>query len=335
MTSANGDKEPKAINLAKLAAEEKADNRRETKILVEQEAAKRKKKILVGGSIGLVSLALVTTLVIYDPFTSSLRFGDGNAPTSEVALPETNVFTPNQATNGLWTGKVSEKDYPIALDDWETKGYNPEQDAGAQSAALGKYQYGSLWSQAGVLPPESAGFTSDLSKKIDSDGMISPLFSFWTQERYTSEAGLIIERLVNPLVGGWTGAQFSTSLFNPTALNDMFTDEWVQSSGVDSANYPIYVDWSDQNYGMEFGSDSLRWVGSVETIDSIWHYDSELQQYTVYLTVGVSYTGLAADGSKIVRNGQLILTLVANPDQSLNSTDHRVLVSQATLKVGP
>jgi len=336
MTSANGEKEPKAVDLAKISAEEKADRRRETKVLSEQASTKRKKKVILISSVSAVALALVATLVIYDPFTSSLRFGNGDAPTTAAPPVETTKFTPNQATSGNWNGEApSEQDYPIALDDWQTNTYDPEQDAGGQASALGKYQYGSLWSQAGVLPPESAGFTSDLDKKIDSDGMISAMYSFWTQERFTGETGLILERLVNPIVGGWTGAQFSSALFNPNSINDIFTTEWVESQGATSSNYPVYVDWSDQNYGVSFGSNALRWVGTVDTVDTIWNYNTELQQYTVDLTAGVTYTAYGSDGQKIVRNGQLILTLVANPDQSFNNTDHRVLISQATLKVGP
>lgn len=324
------------LDFKKISAEEKADKSKETQVLKKKNKKVKSKRRFVIFTVGFVFVALLVGVIVYDPFTNSLRFGSNALNQTSVAAQSSKNSEASKKTAVDGTVKpVSDSDYPVTLDDWQKSAYNPEAESVLDEKVLDKYKYSALWNQAAVLPPESAGFTSDVSKQYESGGKIpNPSFSYWTQERFVSETGIMLERIINPVFGDWIGAEFSPSLLFTGGLNDMFTSDWVQKSGSTITNYPLFVDWSNKNYGLSFKSSAIRWVGTINSIDTIWNYNSEISQYEVNLTAGITYTATLSDGSTATRVGTLILTLVANPNNSMNSSDHHVLISQCALTVG-
>lgn len=331
----NSDNDPNSERekLKELIARESKPKAKEVDFLDIREKKEKRKKVALYTSIGAVAFALIAGVTIYDPFTNSLRFGDGQN-TVVAAPPEESVAPAPPVESKQWY-QESENLYPISLDEWQKKPFD-SQDKGQVLGIVGEREAStSLGSSSNVLPQESTGYTPDINQQELEDGTINPMFSYWTAENFTQEVGTMLERLVNPTFGGWETAQYSSSDFQTETLQDLFTDKWLGSEGLNPQSYPVYVDWSDNSYGL---SDQLllggtRWAGDVQTVTTNFVFNPETSQYDVNLVANVKYTAWNKDQSKIEKNGVLTLNLVANPEQSKGASENRVLIDSAKLEV--
>lgn len=327
--SSNTPEKPKAeTEFEKLMAEEKADKLRQDEALKKQKGRSWSRNQKVAGSIvgGVVAL-LIATIVVYDPFTGALRWGDGQDQV------EASNNAPSNYTHKEWY-EESENIYPVKLRDWQKETYDPEKPKAFTDDVLNTYKSTDLWSIAQMLPSESSGFTSNLKKVNNEDGTFNPMFSYWTAESFTKDAGLVIERLTNPTFGEWSGGQYQTNLLNTAAIQDIFTTSWIEANSSDVRNYPIFVDWDNNNYGNEeLLISGTRWTPTINNITGDFSYDEESLQYSANIVVNLTYTAWQDDKSKTTKQAKLILELVANPNKTQNGSDNRVLVNKATLEV--
>ncbi len=296
---------------------------------------------IVGGAVvalGTVVASLVL-LVPSSPFALSSGASPGAASAGAKASASAGGVS---ASGGGASAFYEQKDryFPVKTAQWAQTTWTTQKASELSAAALATPVSGQLESQAAVLPSEAAGFTSDTSKQTIGT-QLNPQFSYWTQESFTSDTSVIMERFLNPMFGGWQQYQYSASnaanTFDVGPFKDMFTPAWfAQANGKKlSTLLPVYADWNSNDYGM---SDQLltsgpRWFGTVDSVATQFTYDSAALQYTVKLTANVTFTAWTKDQSTVTKQGVLTLNLVSNANGANPASTSRVLVDSGNLTV--
>ena len=316
--------------------------------LVASEERKRKqKKALAFGIPTLAALVIAATIggsVVFNDGNSSdgANSSDNGGRTSAI----TNEAPKNEdgsvdTSDDFW--KEKGKETPVKTKEWTKSEYSEEaftKDKGIiLTTAMDSSTPGGT--DATLLPSESAGFTSDVSKEYLNDGTINPDFSYWTAEVYQAEVTSHVERLLNPTYGGWSKFQYpaypGNSSFELNTVSDMFTTRYLNENSENpfSDYIPVYADWNGDNYGGEnqLLESGPRWYGTLDTVSSDFTYDDATQQYTVKYAADVTFTAWTTDESKLEKKGKLELTFVANVNGA-NASSNRVLIDNAKLTVG-
>jgi hypothetical protein len=340
-----GDKE---LSLDEIIAADENDAAAEDKVINgERRKKKVKKAILIGGTSAL-AVAVTAGFLFLSPFSGGLNFNNSDSNTVATAsadpsatdpAPNPTISEPPADTTEDFA-KDPSKMYPIPLKDWQTKLYKSQDGDTLKKDIVASLSGSEINSSSNVLPSESSGFTADDSKQSLDDGSLNTFYSYWTAEQFQSEVGGYLERLLNPTFGGWEMYQHngigSSGYFDTTLISDMFTDKWVTDNAnkTTSEYVPVFADWGANNYGL---SDTLlsmgsRWIGTVSSSDTIFTYDQEKLQYSADITAQIKFTAWTKDQTKLEKNGTLTLHLVANADH-LNSTNHKVLIDSANLKM--
>ena len=316
--------------------------------LVASEERKRKQKKAL--AFGIPTLA---ALVIAATIGGSVVFNDGNSSDGADSSDNggrtsaiTNEAPKNEdgsvdTSDDFW--KEKGKETPVKTKEWTKSEYSEEaftKDKGIiLTTAMDSSTPGGT--DATLLPSESAGFTSDVSKEYLNDGTINPDFSYWTAEVYQAEVTSHVERLLNPTYGGWSKFQYpaypGNSSFELNTVSDMFTTRYLNENSENpfSDYIPVYADWNGDNYGGEnqLLESGPRWYGTLDTVSSDFTYDDATQQYTVKYAADVTFTAWTTDESKLEKKGKLELTFVANVNGA-NASSNRVLIDNAKLTVG-
>lgn len=243
---------------------------------------------------------------------------------------------PSDEIDAPWNKE--DKVFPVPLDKWAQKsGVNGVSEE-EQKQVLNSFLPTTLGIDAGTLPSEAAGFTSDDGQVTDAEGNLNPAYSYWTKESYTAEVGQIVEKFINPIFGNWEKYEYAGS--NPQGIDPAaqfpatFTDELLNSKQPVQDWLPIYADWNNNDYGRnDFSSTGGRWYGELESSTSTFKYDEDSSQYTVEFTGDVKFTAYDKDGGKVSEKGTLKLELVANPSGE-RGLGGKVLVNRSSLTIG-
>lgn len=282
--------------------------------------------LIIGGG----GTALWLTLT---PGASQLDPDRNKGKTQAVGEREIDPETEHDATFNTEEGV-----FPIPLEDWQklqgTDGLSPENELALIETLKGS----DLYSSAFVLPSEASGFTSNDELVYNEDGTLNPLYSFWTQESYTADAGQIIEKFLNPRFGNWETYQGKggdpNSIDPATLFPNTFTDEALKVGEPVAKWLPIYADWSNNNYGRsDLSATGQRWYGQVEESLSEFVWDESTSQYSVYFTANVKFTAYKSNGEKVSEKGVLTLEFVANPGGE-RGPGGKVLVNRSSLTIG-
>lgn len=329
--STNTPGKPKS-NFDQLMAEERSDKLKQDVKLKGQRGGKRNQRIAYG-IVGAFATLLLATIIIYDPFTGALRFGDGQ---DQVASGPQNVPLVN---NPFSWAKEPGKLFPGGTQPWEEDLHWKSDNEAGEAAKNQKYFETNLRQAALALPSEAAGFTSDDTKAINADGTINPLYSYWTQESFYFDTINILERFLNPVYGGWKPLQYSAGAGDAysvlsTIFSDVITPEALaRGTGIDTI--PVLADWNANDYGM--GDQLLtveqgnRWLGTIETLDTTFTFNNELEQYDVILIAKVTYSAWTKDQKIVTKEGTLTLNLGANVAKTVPN-GNKVIVKSATLE---
>lgn len=282
--------------------------------------------LIIGGGGTALWLTLTPGAAQIDPDRNK---GKTQAVGEREIDPETEVDAPWNSEDGV---------FPIPLEDWQrlqgTDGLSPENELALLDTMFGS----DLNLSAGVLPSEAGGFTSDDSKISNEDGSLNPLYSFWTQESFTVEAGQILEKFLNPRFGNWEAYQGRGSdpnSIDPVALfPNTFTDAYLKNERPVAEWLPIYADWNNNGYGRsDLSASGPRWYGQITSSNSAFTYDDSTSQYSVDFTANVKFTTYKTNGDKVSENGTLKLEFVANPGGD-RGPGGKVLVNKSSLTIG-
>lgn len=234
---------------------------------------------------------------------------------------------------------------PVPISEWQNKVYDPnvsvlDQNDEFISEVSGDVQQSSVWSAAGTLPSEEAGFVSDIDKATNEDGTLNSYFSYWTQENFSYELATKVARLLNPTFGGWGLYQYSdysaNGGFDVAPLSDMFTPEYLAANeGKPHSEWvPVFADWNGNDYGMgdQLLSNGDRWYGQIVSDNTVFEFNEETMQYTAVYEADVKFTAWTQNQDTVEKTGHLTLNLVSGENYP-NAGANRVLINGASLTV--
>lgn len=249
----------------------------------------------------------------------------------------------------LYFWQVEGKEYPVDVEEWAASDitFQLEENDGILPEETIKKIDKSLWgldiysAAQSSLPLEAAGFTSDDAQMFLEDGTPNPMYSYWTAESFTREAGMSIERLLNPTFGGWSKYQYG-SINDPAGMDvegifgGMFSNDFIKQNASNSpASYlPIYADWEKNDYGNGklLSSPAPRWYGQASNVVIDFSYDTKTYQYKADYSADITYVAYDRSGGKLEKTGKLVLTFVANPNGDAG-TGGKVLIDKASLSL--
>lgn len=167
-------------------------------------------------------------------------------------------------------------------------------------------------------PSEEGGFTSDKAKIFDDEGFPNIYYTTITKESIKYNVLSYLNRLINPIYGGWTefqyGKEHKSSELNESIYKDMFSSSFIEKN---KNNMPFFTDKEANNYGYEWieTKDNVypRFIGIVDGISDI-ETDDSMNKITV--TSSVSLYGNTKK-EKITKKYKITMTLITN-DESEN-----------------
>lgn len=341
-----------------LIREDREEAEAEDAILNQEKSEGRTKKIIIAG-VGLLATAgIMTSIFLFDPFSVNTQNVGEKDPAGTSANPSDNgggegEYDGDQIFSDEEENKIApkvdntetfyleqDKFFPVEKDEWQQGEYSSETLTEQKDAVLESISGTPVMSASGILPPESAGFTSNDSQMELEDGALNPNYSYWTDEQFASESSILIERLLNPNFGGWAVVQYpeypGNEAYDPNLLRDMFTYRFLEANdGKAYSEYiPIYADWNGDNYGendnlLETGP---RWYGELTDSNYEFVYDDDINQYVVNMTGTVKYTAWAKDQTKLEKNATIKIKFVSNANEE-GEEGHKILIDEASLKV--
>lgn len=325
---------------------------------IDKENKRKKRKIILFSSLGAALTVGIVTGTVF--LGSSLHhFGHVKPGASSSATVEVTsagqVAVPTDDPNAS-QNFARENPIPFEHEKWQAAPYTAQvtgKDKSSQvpnddlrssilsSVAKGSLDGGGLASAASTLPSEAAGFTSDLDKQTMEDGTPNPMFSYWTEEQFSAEVGIMTERLLNPVFGGWENYQYpeykANTEFDTALISDLFTSNWSESNSAKphSEYVPVLADWNSDNYGGKYNlTDVARWFGKVTSSSTTFTYDESKLNYTATYEAKVKFTAWTKDQKKVERTGTLTLNLVPAVTQEYgNNTSNRVLIDSGSLRM--
>ncbi len=307
------------FDLRRLIEDEREDRKRQNK----EHAAifkKNRRRIISYCIAGGTTLALLVSLAVYDPFTQSLRWGSGPTQVTTGDTPTANHSRPE------WFQEQDNK-YPVSLETWQKNVYDSINSKALANTVLAAFNGQTIVVAAQVLPSTSTGYTDDSSKAYSADGSKNMLYSLWTQENFSASAIVAVERLINPVFGGWSTESRTNDLASiKSKLADLFTGDFALPVLTDSTPVTGFT------LGDGLPSNGAGWVGTITGWTVEFTYDHATLNYTANVHVSVAYAIWKNDKSTATTTGDLALQLVPNLDAK-TQTD-RVLISSATLTLG-
>lgn len=340
-----GNENEKHLSLEEIMEADAKDSAAEDETLNKERKKGRGKKIILLAGGGVLALSITAGMVFMNPFGGNTDF-DGDESKSKQSQEETikdeiPAIDSDLLVSDAEAFAYDEKNmYPIELEDWLKTPHGFTTPEEIKSALVASYAESELFSTSNTLPSEASGYTADANNELLEDGTLNPMYSYWTAESFQVETAEYIERLLNPVFGGWDLYQYSaypaSHAFDVTTIEDMFTNNW-RSANIDKpyAEYiPVFADWGGNDYGMGdvLLTSGTRWFGQVTNSNTNFVYNDEIQQYNVTMTANVKFTAWAKDQSKLEKTGTLTLNLVPNIDNE-NESGRKVLIENASLKV--
>lgn len=322
---------------------ESSDDAGDDSVLRADEKKSRKKQIAVL-SAGALALVLVAGAGVALSGANPLG---GKQATSE---QRTQDIGADESSSGDFDGidefwASEDKYFPVEKAGWQK---SPIEESNALEKKRGEIletvlnDSSDLYNASMTLPSEAAGFTADSSQEFLSDDSPNPQYSFWTAEVFQAEAQSAIERLLNPVYGGWEKYQYpefeAGSKFDTSIFSDIFAPSFFEANAdkQPSEYMPVYADWKSNDYGEKrlLGNGGPRWFGQVKQSTTKFSYDEKTSSYTAEFTGDVVFTAWTESEEKIEKKGQLKLRFVPNVKGEDDGASNKVVIDQAQLTIG-
>jgi archaellum component FlaF (FlaF/FlaG flagellin family) len=177
--------------------------------------------------------------------------------------------------------------------------------------------------------------TDDESKAYNADKSMNPNYSFLTAENVSTQVRDDIERIINPIYGGWATLQSASSLNNsdkPIAgFADMFTSADGKASAVSSASVadsskilPLFADWGANDFNGRYPSRSYQpIVGTAGVLNCTYNIQGTMDD-TISCNMVVTYHAKMSDGSTKTENKTLTINYKPNYDD--NTESRRIMI---------
>lgn len=310
----------------------------------------RTRKLLILGP-------LVTGLAIVLIFGFK-SFNQSNSESEKTSSPGTSLSSNptgtvpggQQVPNEFWT----EKPYPtqVQLKDWQLAPYNAPSKGGSvdeqnnAKVALNTKVANYNLSVPGVasnlqgLPSRSAGFTDDTSKVKLPDGTLNPAYTYWTLEGFNENVNFTLQRFVNPLFGNWSNYQYSSAKpfvndgqYLPILFSGLYDPAYLKTmeGKTPSQWIPVYADWASNDYGMSdqlLPSPAPRWMGTLDSVQTKFNFDSTTQMYTAHVEAAVTYVAWSQGQQILKKHGKITFDVLPG-----TPTGNRYMLSNSKLEI--
>lgn len=277
------------FDLDALIRADEEDKRKEDALLSSEKKKEGNRKKLFVSVLSLALVAILSTLLIVDPF--HIIGDDGKKTDGKVSANASTAPTnpngqgPGAEEKAFWQEKG--KTYPVKVEDWQlssaTKTASPvdengksaeeiakakakaEEERAKAQAALNNQVAAYNMAVPGVvsnlqtLPSRSNGFTDDPAQAVLPDGSLNPKYSYWTLEGFNENVNFTLQRMINPIFGSWQVYQYSSSkeaINRPMQIVSLFQlsydPEYIKKMADQPAStwLPVYADWNGNDYGM-------------------------------------------------------------------------------------
>lgn len=185
-------------------------------------------------------------------------------------------------------------------------------------------------SAASQYPSRAEGYMNNPDQVYLEDGSLNPMYSFVLSEDIEFFFGHTIQRLINPLYGGWSdltlGIDNKNSAMAQRYFWDIFSSDWFEENiqENDITALPILANWDNEPYE-EYGRE---WYGEMEDVQIIFREDSDVFD----ATIDVKYSRYAMNGSVEEKKG--VLEITASPNyESPEDINNRYVITDAKLSM--
>lgn len=185
-------------------------------------------------------------------------------------------------------------------------------------------------SAASQYPSRAEGYMNNPDQVYLEDGSLNPMYSFVLSEDIEFFFGHTVQRLLNPLYGGWTSLTLGIDNKNINIaqrhFGDMFSSDWFEENlkENDISALPVFANWENESYE-EFGRE---WYGEMDDVQIIFREDSDVFD----ATIDVKYSRYSQNGSVEEKRGVLKLTATPNYE-SPEDTNNRYVITDAKLSL--
>lgn len=272
----------------------------------EAKTRKNRAKLIIATTIGILALIIGGAYYVSNQKTVDVVRSSNSRSTD---LGESN----NSYTLPVELPKYLSSEWKMLSDD-EKKSLQDSQD---------ETIFGDMTSG---YPSEEAGFTSDKAKMYNDEGFPNIYYTTATRESLKYQIISYINRLINPIYGGWTeyqyGKQYKTSEMNENIYKDMFSDEYINNN---KTNMPFFTDKESNDYGYEWieSKEGLypRFIGTINEISDI-ETDDGFNQIKVTSSVTL-YANTKKE--KITKKYKIVMTLITDEESdSLRINDIKI-----------
>lgn len=146
-----------------------------------------------------------------------------------------------------------------------------------------------------ISKEQNPDLTDDPKNATNKDGTINPNYSYLTYDNVIPVIRDDIERLVNPVYGGWEALQHNSITTDDgswQSLSDMFSTNVSLRSKEDAQNAThLFADWNADDYGGQYYlSPDTPFMGVVNSYDCTYALQGNYEDH-IDCTVNVDYTG--------------------------------------------
>lgn len=296
---------------------------------------KKTKMIILLFAIILISVYIF--IILYSPSINNEGFEDkSESPNQKIEYNESNDSNVIESKEKKVENEIKEEvnlegQVPIALHDWATEPFNPKEFWSRDGiynelyTSIEKDAYSFItavsWmpSSSGDGINEYTPKTNDLNKEFLDDGFANPDFSYTLSEDYYKSFIVGIERILNPIFGGWK-ADGEMSNFD-----DMLDSDWWNSQ----ENKDKTLNWNNEllNRNLPELYDGIFWgeINKDKGFDLIVKEigQDDLNQPILKVNVPIKLSSFDKAGGIVSLEGNLMFTMLSNKDST--NTNNRVV----------
>lgn len=293
----------------------------------------RKRNILLIILLALIAIAMTTGIIIWQNNRNEANKPDTDsryASTSNIAKTETESSGTDEIAKTFMKQIGIPEYYMQSHDDMPDK---QKKEADSQALIMSSENMTTQFASSNTNPE----LTDDASKAHNDDGTANPNYSYLTAENVSAQINDDIERIINPIYGGWTTLQAVGDWDDYASLplkdfTDMFGDdmkEAVNTSDLNTAKQlvPLFADWNKDEFGGQYKDwDHSLFIGTQSSRMSCEFNIQNTLDDSIKCTVPITYYGRNINDEDNPITVNKTLTISYKPNYT-DSSPRRLLIT--------
>lgn len=263
----------------------------------ESQSRKLKSKLIISISAGLLAIASLGAYYISNQTTVEVD------KSSKVVSQEKPVRTNEPKVN------PNSNELPVNLPDWLGSYYLNSTEGDYYNKLISSLDNTDFYYLTDAFPSVAEGFTSDKDKMYEEDGLPNIYYTTATKESIKFYTIQYLNRLFNPIFGGWTeyqyGKEFKTSELSSEIYEDMFSDKYIEAN---KNSMPFYTDKEGNDYGYEWSNKNTvpRFIGVVTGVSNL---ETDESLTSIKIEANVSVYGNTKE-EQVQKDYDVVMTLI-------------------------